>query len=382
MSAAASQPQPSARTLPHILIVDDDVFNLQLLKRILQRDYRITAVPSGELALKLLQNTSFDLAVLDIMMGVTNGFDILAAIRQLPGSVDLPVIMLSALSQAEDVVRGLQLGANDYITKPFDTEVVRARVERQLTIKRALDERQATIAHLQDAHEMKDRFLRIATHDLKSPLNNIRLAQYFLRDRVGEDPEAASALDAIDETVSWMNRLVEDFLDASLLKSGGAELQLEAVTVEEVLWDVADQYSASAARKNITLLFASTEGVVLADRHRLMQIVANLVSNAIKYSPPSRFVTLSSEVRADRVRLSVADEGEGIPVEEQKDLFTAFGKLSPRPTAGESSSGLGLWIVKELAELQHGVVGVDSPPDGGSVFWVELPAATPKSVMP
>lgn len=361
--------------MPHILIVDDDVFNLQLLKRILQRDYRITTVPSGELALKLLQNTSFDLAVLDIMMGMTNGFDVLAAIRQLPGSADMPVIMLSALSQAEDVVRGLQLGANDYITKPFDMEVVRARVERQLTIKRALDERQATIAHLLDAHEMKDRFLRIATHDLKNPLNNIRLAQYFLRDRVGEDPEAASALDAIDETVSWMNRLVEDFLDASLLKSGGAELQLEAVTVEEVLWAVVDQYSASAARKNITLLFADTEGVVLADRRRLMQIVANLVSNAIKYSPPERFVTLSSEVRADRVRLSVADEGEGIPVEEQKDLFTAFGKLTPRPTAGESSSGLGLWIVKELAELQHGVVGVDSPPDGGSIFWVELPAA-------
>lgn len=372
MTPGVPEPQSTTRSVPHILVADDDVFNLQLLKRVLQHDYRVTTVSSGELALKALQCDTFDLAVLDVMMGLIGGFDVLEAIRQLPGGADMPVIMLSALSQTQDVVRGLQLGANDYITKPFDVDVVRARVERQLTIRQALAERQAMITHLKDAHEMKDHFLRIATHDLKSPLNNIRLAQYYLRDLVGQDPNAVSALDTIDETVNWMNRLVEDFLDTSLLKSGSAELQLTPVTVEEVLWQVVDQYNSSANRKNITLLFGSTEGVTLADRSRLMQIVANLVSNAIKYSPPNRFVTLSSEVRGDRVRISVADEGPGIPVEEQTGLFKAFGKLSPRPTAGESSSGLGLWIVKELAELHQGAVGIECPPDGGSIFWVEL----------
>lgn len=375
MNTAARETEPAPNVVPHILIADDDTINLELLKRILQRDYRVTTVRSGELALEALARGSYQLVILDVMMGLVDGYDVLEAIRQMPDGANLPVIMISALAQSQDVIRGLQLGANDYITKPFDIDVVRARVEHQLNIKQALDERQAVITYLKDAHEMKDHFLRIATHDLKSPLNNILLAQYYLRELVGEDPQVARALDAIEETVNWMNSLVEDFLDTSMLKSGSAELQLEAVPAEDVIWDVVDQYSASANRKDITLLFGATEGIALADHNRLTQILANLISNAIKYSPPNRFVTVSSVVHGDRVRFNVADEGPGISAEEQKRLFKAFGKLSTRPTAGESSSGLGLWIVKELVELQNGKVGVDCPADGGSIFWFELPQA-------
>ncbi|MBI5667228.1 MAG: hybrid sensor histidine kinase/response regulator [Chloroflexi bacterium] len=371
--------EPTASVVPNILIADDDLFNLELLKRILQREYQVTTVRSGELALEALARNRYQLVILDVMMGMVDGYDVLEAIRQMPDGATLPVIMISALAQSQDIIRGLQLGANDYITKPFDIDVVRARVAHQLNIKQALDERQAVIAYLKEAHEMKDHFLRIATHDLKSPLNNILLAQYYLRELVGADPQAAKALDAIEETVNWMSSLVEDFLDTSMLKSGSAELRLEAVTAEDVIWDVVDQYSATANRKDITVLFGTTDGVVLADRNRLTQILSNLVSNALKYSPPNRFVTVSSVVIGDRVRFNVADEGPGITPDEQKRLFKAFGKLSTRPTGGESSSGLGLWIVKELVELQNGQVGVDCPPDGGSTFWFELPQAAVSS---
>lgn len=372
-SAPVPKPQKGMVDLPHILIADDDPAIRELLRRVLQPDYRVTTVANGETALKLLDENRFDLAMLDVMMGPVSGFRVLEALRTMPGGADVPVMMLSALANSEDVVRGLQLGANDYITKPFDVHVVRARVERQMIIKQALDERQAVITYLKDAHEMKDHFLRIATHDLKSPLNNIRLAHYYLRDLIGEDPNAASALDTIEETVNWMNSLVENFLDTSMLKTGSAEMQLSAVNLEDVLWEVVDQYSPSANRKDITLLFGKTEGVALADSCRLTQVVANLVSNAIKYSPRNHFVIVSSEIIGNQVRISVADEGPGIPIEEQKALFKAFSKLSSRPTEGESSSGLGLWIVKELISMQNGDVGVECPPGGGSVFWVELP---------
>lgn len=374
--------QPVPGVVPHILIADDDAINLELLKRILQREYRVTTVRSGEQALEALAHDSYQLAILDVMMGQVDGFEVLETVRQMPEGTNLPVIMISALTQSQDVIRGLQLGANDYITKPFDVGVVRARVERQLTIKQALDERQAVITYLKDAHEMKDHFLRIATHDLKSPLNNIQLAQYYLRELVGTDPQATRALDAIEETVNWMNMLVEDFLDTSMLKSGSAELRLEAVHAEDVIWEVVDQYSASANRKDITLLFGATDGVVRADRSRVTQALANLVSNAIKYSPPDSFVTVGSAVRGCRVRFTIADEGPGISTEDRKGLFKAFGRLSARPTAGESSSGLGLWIVKELVEMQTGEVGVECPPDGGSIFWFELPQAASSEDMP
>jgi signal transduction histidine kinase len=371
------EPEPRSRAVPHILVADDDIYNLNLLKLVLQRDYRVTTVQSGEEALDALASDRFELVILDVMMPGINGFDVLSAIRQLPFGTDLPVMLVSALAQPSDIVRGLQLGASDYITKPFNMEVMRARIQRHLMVKQALDERETAIAYLKDAEAMKDHFLRIATHDLKNPLNSIRLAQYYLRDLVGENRQALNALDAIEETVSWMNNLVEDFLDTSMLKNGKAELELEAVNVPSVIWQVIDQYGGSANRKGVTLMMGKMEGVAMADRNRLIQVIGNLVSNAVKYSPPERFITISSEVKGSRVHISVADEGPGIPPEERELLFKAFVKTSARPTGGESSSGLGLWIVKELVELLGGEVSVDSPPDGGSVFTVELPQYQP-----
>ncbi|MEP7290138.1 MAG: ATP-binding protein, partial [Chloroflexota bacterium] len=114
---------------------------------------------------------------------------------------------------------------------------------------------------------------------------------------------------------------------------------------------------------------------VMADQRLLRQVVGNLVSNAIKFSPPGTQTCLWADVVNDRVRIYVADGGPGIPPEERGKLFTMFSKLSTRPTGGETSTGLGLWIVKELIQLQGGRVGIDQPADGGSAFWVELPAA-------
>jgi len=295
--------------------------------------------------------------------------------RTHPDTRHVPVILISGLAKTDMIVKGLESGANDYITKPFDTDILRARIKTQIDMKRLLDERQQTITFLKNTHEIKDRFLRIATHDLKSPLNSIRLAQYYLRTVVGSDPTAMDALDIIEDTVNTMNELVEDFLDSSALQTGKTDLHLGRVEMESVLWEVIARYSVTANRKNITLLMGKSQGNVLADNARLAQIVGNLVSNAIKYSPLDHIVTVSSrEVKGDKIRISVADEGPGVALDERQFLFQAFSKLSNRPTAGESSTGLGLWIVQELAHMHNGTAGVDFPLEGGSIFWVELPA--------
>jgi signal transduction histidine kinase len=359
---------------PHILIADDDVNNLLLLGDILKIDYSVTYARNGRDTLNLLKQRVFDLVILDVVMQDMSGLDVLRSIRVTAETAELPVILISGIAQNEVMVKGLQSGANDYITKPYDNEVVKARIKNQLDMKRLLDEREQTIAYLKNTHEIKDRFLRIATHDLKSPLNSIHLAQYFLRDVVGNDPQAIDALDVIADTVNTMNELVEDFLDSSALETGKAELRLEAVEVEIALWDVIARYSATANRKNITLLMGKSQGFVLADSARLAQMLSNLVSNAIKYSPPDHIVTISSQTVDDRVRISVADEGAGVPLAERPRLFEAFSKLSNRPTNGENSTGLGLWIVKELAQMHGGTVGADFPDEGGSVFWIEIPA--------
>lgn len=358
---------------PHLLIVDDDSDILMLLKQILLHDYHVTTASNGRQALQLMNQQAFDLVLLDIMMPDMNGLEVLAIIRSNTPAEFLPVVLVSALTHSQDIVVGLESGANDYITKPFDPEVVRARVKGQITLKKRVDERSETLTNLQTRYEFKDRFLNIATHDLKSPLNSIRLAHYYLRSILGDNPEVIEALDTIETTVNTMNELVEDYLDSSAIQMGKADIRLERVIVEDSLWDVISRYSATASQKNITLLIGDSEGEALADYSRLTQIIGNLVSNAIKYSPFNRVVTVASQIIDGAIRISVTDEGPGIPESERHTLFEPFSKLSPRPTGGESSTGLGLWIVKELVTLQNGVVGVDFPDVGGSCFWIDLP---------
>jgi signal transduction histidine kinase len=172
-----------------------------------------------------------------------------------------------------------------------------------------------------------------------------------------------------------MKGIIEEFLDVSKFQTSGIDIKLGPVEVSEIVAAVAAQYSRMAFDKNIAIQTVDLPGVALADHARLEQALNNLVTNAIKYSPRDTVISLWSDVRDGRVRLNVADQGPGIPAGERDKLFKEFSQLSTRPTAGEASSGLGLWIVKQMVNLQGGAVGVDCPQDGGSIFWIDLPHA-------
>jgi two-component system, sensor histidine kinase and response regulator len=360
---------------PHILVVDDEADNRRLLNRILSGTARITEAGDGRTALEYLSRESFDLVLLDIMMPDMTGLQVLEIIRGQPSTVDLPVVLISALSDTDDIVRGLQLQANDYIVKPIDIDVVMARVDTQLKLKQTSDLQKQAIAELEAAQQMKDKLLRIASHDLRSPLSNVRMVQILLREYVKDQPEALEILDTLQVTVDKMKGIIEEFLDAPKFQTTGIEIRLGHVEVAEIVAAVAAQYSRMAFDKNIAIQTQDLPGAVVADHARLEQALNNLVTNAIKYSPRDTVISLWSEIRGDRVRINVADQGPGIPIGERDKLFKEFSKLSTRPTAGESSSGLGLWIVRQMVNLQGGEVGVECPLDGGSVFWIELPHA-------
>lgn len=359
---------------PLLLIVDDEPANISLLKRLFEPHYRVMSVMSGQDALDLLAQAPFDLVLLDIMMPDMNGIETLSHIRSKSNTADLPVILVSALSEVDDIVRGLQLGANDYITKPVEIDLMLARVQTQLTVKRLQDERKQHIAELQDAHQMKDSFLQMASHDLKGPLGNIGMSQFLLRRIVADHAEGLELLDMIEDVVENMEHVIKDFLDSAALQSGKLDIQLENITVEEIVYDILGQYKLTAQKKEIELQAPAVPGIMSADRQRIAQVLNNLVSNAIKYSPRGSIVTVWAEETHGVVRILVADQGPGIPVEERSRLFTQFGKLSTRPTEGENSTGLGLWIVKHLVSIQNGQVGFDCPHEGGTIFWIELPA--------
>lgn len=358
---------------PAILVADDEYTNRMLLKRVLGSRYEIAEAEDGWQVLELVVQRSFDLLLLDVMMPGMTGLDVLERLRAEPATADIPVILISALSDNDDIIRGLKMGANDYIPKPIEIDVVSARVDTHIKLKQMTDMYKHTIAQLEAAQQMKDRLFRIASHDLKSPLSNVALAEMLLRQIVPEDPTVIEILDTLRLTTENMNHVITEFLDMAATQSGSIDLHLEPVSVQEIVMEVAAAYTITAQKKEITLMTGDLPGMVLADRARFSQILSNLVSNAIKYSPPHSTVTVWSEISERAVRTCVADQGPGIPEAERQKLFTEFGKLSTRPTAGESSTGLGLWIVKHMATLQGGAVGVECPPEGGSIFWVDLP---------
>jgi len=364
----------------HLLVVDDDRINRELLMHLFERDYHVSTASGGREALEALrQDPTIDLVMLDIMMPNMSGLEVLGEIRETPETRNLPVILISAMANTRDVVNGLRLGANDYITKPVDVSVVVARVKTQLMVKRLLDERQATITELTKAETLRSQLFRIASHDLKTPLSNIRMAEHLLRKMIPEQKDTTQTLDTIRLTVESMGNIISNFLDMVELQTGQMDIKLKPIELKDVIYNVLTQYEIAANKKDIKLDMQETAGWVLADASRLVQVVSNLVSNAIKYSPSDSTITVSTRTENGLGYITIADEGPGIPEDERERLFTEFGKLSTRPTGGESSTGLGLWIVKHLTNAQRGNVGVDFPESGGSTFWVSLPEVPPPS---
>ncbi|HEX2907787.1 MAG TPA: hybrid sensor histidine kinase/response regulator [Phototrophicaceae bacterium] len=364
----------SRETSPYILVVDDEPANRALLERALGGKYEVCTAANGFEALDILAHRSVDLIMLDIMMPRLNGLQTLQQIRANPEIAEIPVIIISALTNPKDITRGLELGANDYITKPLDMGVTLARIRTQLQLKQLSDERKQTIVQLRSAQEMKDHLLFIASHDLKGPVMTIGLGADLLRPYEANIPDGAAILDTIQSSLQTMQIVIEDFLETAALQNGRLDLKLNYLVIDHLISSMIIQYTAQAEKKNIVLVAEDTGGIIFADVARMQQAVGNLVSNAIKYSAPHTTIHISTLQNGETVRINVADQGPGIPLAEQPQLFTQFGKLSPRPTAGESSTGLGLWIVKHLVTLQNGRVGVECPPEGGSIFWIEMPA--------
>lgn len=231
----------------------------------------------------------------------------------------------------------------------------------------------AFIAELRQAERRRLQLFRMAAHDLKTPLGNLRIAEHLLRQTLPESTEAVQTLDMIRLTVDSMGEMIDSFLDVMELQAGQVEIKLKPIELRAAVFNVISQYEPAANKKRIRLRAGAVSGRVRADAARLVQALANLVSNAVKYSPKTSEVLVYAESRGGCVRLCVKDEGPGIPHEERGKLFTEFGRLSPQPTGGESSSGLGLWIVKQLIQAQGGAGGAEFPQDGGSIFWLALP---------
>jgi signal transduction histidine kinase len=229
---------------------------------------------------------------------------------------------------------------------------------------------------LKELNELKNKFLGIASHDLRNPLYSIRTFSDILKEgSVGEvNKKQKELLGKIFKASEFMKALLENLLDISKIESGKIELNIEVQDFNGITKQQIELNQLLADNKNIQIhLDVDDIPAIGFDQNAIAQVMANFIGNAVKFSPPDSTIVVSTEHRGDHVGFTVCDEGPGLSEEDQKLLFKEFQTLSARPTAGEKSTGLGLAIAKKLIHLHGGQVGVFSELGNGSKFFFTLP---------
>lgn len=250
-----------------------------------------------------------------------------------------------------------------------------------IAIGRDITERKRAEKERERMAQLKDQFVRIASHDLKNPLMSINgllgLIQELEPEGSAMTEEAYECLAKAQKSVEVMHNIIQNFLDFHALEDGELRLQFESLSLNEIAQDVVNSNLEYAKRKKMRMEFKGSSDLpkVPADRYRIHQVVDNLVNNAIKFSPKGSAVAVLTHTEDGGVVLEVRDSGPGLTEEDMERVFTKYARLSRRPTGGEKSVGLGLVICKHLIDLHEGTIGVRNNPDQGCNFWFRLPVA-------
>ncbi|HXJ61711.1 MAG TPA: hybrid sensor histidine kinase/response regulator [Verrucomicrobiae bacterium] len=375
LHSAQTAPTPAATYIAGnstacILVVDDQLSNIQIVGSVLGKlGHEIIPACDGPSALKRLALRPPDLILLDLLMPGMDGYEVCRHLRENPTWRDIPVIFLSAADDKDFIVRALEAGGVDYLIKPFNHAELVSRVRTQLALKSARD-------RLRRLAEDKDELLGILAHDLKGHLGGMHVSAQLLCESVGEkvDGRSRQLADNILHSSGQLLGFVKEFL-ANAAADHSAVLKPARLNLGEIASAAARQYQESARRKQIEIRtdLQVEHPVVLADSTALNQVLDNLISNALKFSPPGKCIQLSLRTEPTHVECTIQDQGPGFTAEDQKRMFRRYGRLSARPTSGEPSTGLGLSIVRKLVEAMNGEVRCESRPGAGAAFTVRLP---------
>ena len=367
-----------------ILIVDDNEMNRDVVEGLIDAlGHTAVLAKSGKEALELIsQRPQPDLILLDILMPEMDGYAVLQAIKKDKQLRSIPVIMISVVDEIESVVKCIEAGADDYLIKPFNAILLRARINACLEKKHHHDQEQKfnywlaeSYQKLQKAEESRDSLFQMIVHDMNNPLtvvlgglDNLKLCpqEHGVSDCCGD------TLSDINTAAKQIHSLVKCILDLSEMEQGGITVSKTTLNVAEVIRDLQQQFDKEVTKKNGCLSFHPPETAILchADKSLLTRILQNLLRNAIKYgmSNANPEIRISVEQTDKMIRLCVQDNGPGIPGECMGSIFTKFYQLDK----SQKGLGLGLTFCKMAAEIMGGTLTVENLPTGGSSFCLAL----------
>ena len=391
----------AAGTPARILIVDDERRNSELLRVMLAPEgYLLQTAGSGEMALTMVEQEAPDLILLDVMMPGMDGYQVVGKIKANPGTNNIPVIMLTALDDRNARMLGLSAGAEDFLTKPVDRAELCVRVRNLLRLKTygdklraahaalaiALDEADEARRMAEHANNAKTQFLRAMSHELRTPLNAIsgytEILEMGIRGVV--NPAQVKDLGRIKRASAYLLRLINDVLTIARLE-GARPLHLISIAVNPVLAEVEEFCILQAKANGLTLTAVPCHHQIFAtaDAERFQQILLNLITNAVKFTPKGGNITVTCDDDTDAVRVRVSDTGVGIRSLDIDRVFEPFVQIDRHlTTATQQGVGLGLSISRELARAMSGDLSVESTEGVGSTFTLTLPIASDISAAP
>jgi signal transduction histidine kinase len=366
------------RQITRILCVDDEPLNLRLLEAMLSpRGYEVVTVESGLEALERIRTERIDICLLDVMMPGMDGFEVCRRIKSEEEYATIPVILITAFAALENRIRGIEAGAEDFISKPFDATEVLARITMLLQVKELSDQLKSARMIAEKANLAKSEFLSSMSHELRSPLNAILgFTQLMETDATPPTPSQRESISQILRAGWHLLALINEILDLAKIESRQVSLLAEPVSLGEIMRECQGMIEPQAQQLGIQISYPQFElpCFVLADRTRLKQVLINLLSNAVKYNSPQGIVELKcAESTPGRICVSIRDTGVGLSQEQLGQLFQPFNRLG-QETGLVEGTGIGLVVTKQLVELMGGNIGVESTVGAGSVFWFELVA--------
>ena len=360
-----------------ILIVDDVVSNVLLLKILLTNEkFQVCTASNGNMCIEMAKSEHPDLILLDVMMPDLNGFDTAVILKKDPETQEIPIIFLTALNNPSDLVKGFQVGANDFLTKPFNKEELVMRVMHQIQlvaakriIVRQNEELKRTISN-------RDKMYSVIAHDLRSPMASIRMVlnlavNVVSKDIVGE--EIFGLLDKANRESEETHDLLDNLLKWTKSQTGRLTVVYQDLDLDDIVPGVVDIFRMIAEMKKIDLKYlpADEKLTVHADNDMIKTILRNFLSNAVKFTPEGKTVEVFYKREGDFARISVRDHGVGIEPERVETIFrtgeTTYG------TGGEEGSGLGLQLCQDFARKNGGEAQVESTLGDGSTFSFTIP---------
>jgi len=368
-----------------LLLVDDEPVNLQVLINYLSSSaYSVTVASSGIEALNILESGyEPDLIILDVMMPRMTGFEVTHIIRNTWQLHELPIVLLTAKSQLQDIITGLEAGANDYLTKPVAKEELLARIRTHLSVKRLKQAHEVAV----ETARLKSEFLANMSHEIRTPMNAV-IGMTDLLSSTELSEEQRDYVTTIRTGSETLLSLINDILDFSKIESGKLELEVRPFDIRTCVEESLDLVASHAAKKGINLAYwiePGTPELPIGDITRLRQTLVNLLSNAVKFTHQGE---VNVEVQACAIpppnmpevndypwytfQFAVHDTGIGISEEQQNKLFQSFSQLDASTTRKYGGTGLGLAICKRLTELMGGKIWVKSAQGQGSTFYFTI----------